>query len=63
MNLLIRSELMGHSTFATNGASHGLGMTATYTHSRPETKRKQLKDALITRPGKLIAEDWIKRQY
>ncbi|QDV52127.1 tyrosine-type recombinase/integrase [Gimesia fumaroli] len=39
---LIRSELMGHSISATNGASHGLGMTATYTHSRPETKRKQL---------------------
>lgn len=60
---LIRSELMGHSTSASNGASHGLGMTATYTHSRPETKRKQLKHALISRPGKLIAEDWIKRQY
>ncbi|KAA0133683.1 tyrosine-type recombinase/integrase [Gimesia chilikensis] len=26
---LIRSELMGHSTSATNGASYGLGMTAT----------------------------------
>jgi len=59
---LIRSELMGHSTSASNGASHGLGMTATYTHSRPETKRKQLKDALIIRPGRKIAQDWINDQ-
>mgnify|MGYP003134553212 FL=1 len=53
---LIRSELMGHSTSATNGASHGLGMTATYTHSRPETKRKQLKDALAFRPASFLAK-------
>jgi hypothetical protein len=38
-------------------------MTATYTHSRPETKRKQLTDALITRPGKRSAEEWVKLQY
>ena len=52
---LIRSELMGHSTSATNGASHGLGMTATYTHSRPETKRRQLQNALLIRPSIIIA--------
>ena len=55
---LIRSELMGHSTSATNGASHGLGMTATYTHSRPETKRKQLTDALSFRLAVQIAKLW-----
>lgn len=55
---LIRSELMGHSTSATNGASHGLGMTATYTHSRPETKRKQLTDALSSRLAVQIAKLW-----
>ncbi len=57
---LIRSELMGHSTSATNGASHGLGMTATYTHSRPETQRKQLKNALSSRPARLLAKIWCK---
>ncbi|QGQ25764.1 MULTISPECIES: tyrosine-type recombinase/integrase [Gimesia] len=55
---LIRSELMGHSTSATNGASHGLGMTATYTHSRPETKRKQLANALLIRLAVQIAKTW-----
>ncbi|MCH9775051.1 MAG: tyrosine-type recombinase/integrase [Planctomycetes bacterium] len=55
---LIRSELMGHSTSATNGASHGLGMTATYTHSRPETKRKQLTNALLIRLAVQIAKTW-----
>ncbi|WP_298869256.1 tyrosine-type recombinase/integrase [uncultured Gimesia sp.] len=60
---LIRSELMGHSTSATNGASHGLGMTAAYTHSRPETKRNQLKDALMNRPGRKIARGWINNQF
>ncbi|HBL42635.1 MAG TPA: hypothetical protein DDZ90_04505, partial [Planctomycetaceae bacterium] len=55
---LIRSELMGHSTSATNGASHGLGMTATYTHSRPETKRQQLSQALMIRPAREIANTW-----
>ena len=59
---LIRSELMGHSTSATNGAGHGLGMTATYTHSRPETKRTQLKESLMIRPGRKIAQDWINNQ-
>ena len=56
---LIRSELMGHSTSATNGAAHGLGMTATYTHTRPETKRKQLITALSVRPAVEIAKAWL----
>lgn len=58
---LIRSELMGHSTSATSGASHGLGMTATYTHSRPETKIKQLKDALSQRLSVKVAKLRIRR--
>ncbi|MBN70824.1 MAG: hypothetical protein CME32_16275, partial [Gimesia sp.] len=58
---LIRSELMGHSTSASNGASHGLGMTATYTHSRPETKRRQLKDALSQRISVKVARHKIRR--
>jgi len=56
---LIRSELMGHSTRASNGASHGLGMTATYTHTRPETTRKQLDAALAVRPAVEIAKAWL----
>jgi len=56
---LIRSELMGHSTSASNGASHGLGMTATYTHSRPETKRKQLMNVQSVRPGINVARIWL----
>lgn len=56
---LIRSELMGHSTSATNGASHGLGMTATYTHSRPETKRKQLMMALSSKSSIKHVKKWI----
>lgn len=48
---LIRCELMGHSTRAIGNAAHGLGMTATYTHTRLETKRKQLEAALLLRPA------------
>lgn len=58
---LIRSELMGHSTSATSGANHGLGMTATYTHSRPETKIKQLTDALSQRLSVKVAKLRIRR--
>jgi len=47
---LIRCELMGHSTAATQNASHGLGMTANYTQTRMETKRGQLEQALKRRP-------------
>lgn len=55
---LIRNELMGHST-GDNQKNGGLRMTATYTHTRPETKRQQLEDALANRPSSLIAKDWI----
>ena len=39
---LIRNELMGHSPGGVSGLGGSLGMTAVYTHTRPETKRKQL---------------------
>jgi integrase len=55
---LIRCELMGHSVGSRNGAAHGLGMTATYTHTRPETKRRQLDEALAIRPAVAIARAW-----
>lgn len=41
---LIRNELMGHSAASAIGGN-SLGMTARYTHTRMETKRKQLEDA------------------
>jgi integrase len=46
---LVRNELMGHSHAGrTPGA--GLGMTARYTHTRPETVRRRLTAALEGRP-------------
>jgi integrase len=48
---LIRCELMGHAIGNSRNSSHGLGMTANYTHTRPETKRRQLTAALECRPS------------
>jgi integrase len=48
---LIRNELMGHAPAALGIAGSGLGMTAVYTHTRPETKRRQLESALLMRPA------------
>ena len=54
---LIRNELMGHSP--NDGKSPGgLGMTAKYTHTRPETKRRQLEAALAKRPSVELARLW-----
>jgi integrase len=57
---LIRNELMGHApaSFGLSGA--GLGMTAVYTHTRPETKRKQLEQALEKRQAAAIAAERFK---
>lgn len=47
---LIRNQLMGHAPPQGGGkASGALGMTAVYTHSRPETVRRQLTQALEPR--------------
>ena len=35
---LVRNLLMGHAAAGDAGAGHGLGMTAVYTHTRPETR-------------------------
>lgn len=57
---LIRNELMGHSP--SDGRQRGgLGMTARYTHTRPETKRRQLEQALAQRPGVRLAKIWCDR--
>jgi integrase len=58
---LIRNELMGHAPMAVNG-QHGLGMTTIYTHTRPETKRRQLQLALEPLPAVRLAAAWLQRQ-
>lgn len=50
---LIRNELMGHSPSAKGS---GLGMTAVYTHTRPEVRREQLELALGRRPAIEVAQ-------
>jgi len=55
---LIRNELMGHAPGYVPFGCHGLGMTAIYTHTRPETKRQQLEDALRDRPALDVARRW-----
>jgi integrase len=57
---LIRNELMGHAPAGGRKAGHGLGMTAVYTHTRPETRREQLEAALANRPAVAVAETYFK---
>lgn len=56
---LVRNELMGHvpDSRALNGP--GLAMTAVYTHTRPETKRRQYEDAFRDRLALRILEQWL----
>ena len=58
---LIRCELMGHSTGANSLRGSGLGMTANYTHTRPETKRKQMEAAFEGRTIVELAGAWVSR--
>jgi integrase len=46
---LVRNLLMGHATAGVRAPGHGLGMTAVYTHTRPETVREQLLAAFVNR--------------
>jgi len=63
---LIRMELMGHAPQSAR-AGGALGMTGTYTHTRPETRRAQLLAALESRAcmdaarSKLRSEEAIAR--
>ena len=52
---LVRNELMGHAPAAA-GTNGGLGMTAVYTHTRPETKRRQLESAFTAQPAIAYAQ-------
>ena len=48
---LIRNELMGHAPAGLGLSGRSLGMTAVYTHTRPETKRRCLETAFVERPA------------
>ena len=49
---LIRNELLGHSP-------GGLGMTTRYTQTRPETKKRQLLNALDDQESTRFARNWL----
>lgn len=58
---LVRNLLMGHAAADSRAPGHGLGMTAVYTHTRPETVREQLLAALADRPALAFAREWFAR--
>lgn len=58
---LIRNELMGHAPGHTGSGGRELGMTAVYTHTRPETKRAQLQTALAKCPAAALVIGWVGR--
>jgi integrase len=57
---LIRNELMGHVASGDRSPGHGLNMTAVYTHTRPETCRQQLTEAIASRPSFTVASTWLR---
>jgi integrase len=56
---LIRNELMGHVPSASPALGAGLGMTTAYTHTQPETKRRELERAFAERPALQCAREWL----
>jgi len=60
---LIRNELMGHVPAGLSVPGAGLAMTAVYTHTRPETKRRQLEDAIGTRAPVKCAQQGLERKH
>ncbi len=56
---LIRNQLMGHVSAERRATAGGLGMTGTYTHTRPETARKQMAAALSDRAALAVAREWL----
>ena len=50
---------MGHTAAGARTPGHGLGMTAVYTHTRPEQRRCQLERALADRVAVAVAQAWI----
>jgi len=62
MDPLIRNQLMGHMPTGFSRPGGGLGMTAVYTHSRPETVRRQLELALQNRPALEAVREWLRKR-
>lgn len=58
---LVRNELMGHVVSGSRSPGHGLAMTAVYTHTNLETKRKQLLEALDMTPTVTVAQRWLEK--
>lgn len=58
---LIRNELMGHAPAGLGLSGRGLGMTAVYTHTRPETKLRCLEAAFAERPALTYARERLAR--
>jgi integrase len=56
---LIRNELMGHVPAGLSAPGASLAMTAVYTHTRPQTKRRQLENAFANRKVIQYAEHWL----
>lgn len=56
---LVRNLLMGHTAGKGGRPGAGLGMTAVYTHTRPETVRRQLDTAISLRAAIKVAERWV----
>jgi hypothetical protein len=54
---------MGHVAAGARQAGYGLAMTAVYTHTRPETRRHQLVEALERRPATAVALSWAKNRF
>jgi len=54
---LIRNELMGHAPLFAGLSGCSLGMTAVYTHTRPETKQACLSTAFSNRPALRYANE------
>jgi hypothetical protein len=52
---------MGHSTGTSFSHENLLGMTANYTHTRLETKRRQLLTAMSQRPIAELCPRWLER--
>ena len=55
---LIRNLLMGHAPAMDGRPGSGLGMTAVYTHTRPETMRHQVESAMAGRLAVDAAAKW-----
>lgn len=59
---LVRNALMGHASGLGQRPGAGLGMTAVYTHTRAETVRRQIVEAMGDHPAVETANQWLSRR-